>query len=110
MARSHSLGLILLSRTNRYFLAAPPVRDLSTVAQTDSRETDEILGLSFFGFLGSRLLCCSLFAMAHPPSVHLGSREADMARSRRRERTRTNKNAPRYIHGRGVPGRRQWGP
>jgi hypothetical protein len=67
---------------------------LATVAQTEPTDTGEILGLSFFGFFGFAIAVLLSFRHGRSPSIHIGSREADMARSRQRERTRTNKNAP----------------
>jgi len=55
------------------------------------RRNLRLILLRLFGFAIAVLLS---FRHGRSPSIHIGSREADMARSRRRERTRTNKNAP----------------
>ncbi len=56
-----------------------------------NRRNLRLILLRLFGFAIAVLLS---FRHGRSPSFQFGSREADMARSRRRERTRANKNAP----------------
>ena len=74
-----------------HFLSPAPARTLSIISFEAVEVGATILDLSSFGFLGSRLRRCRLFAMTDPHSISANSLGQNMTTSEGREGLRGGK-------------------